>query len=282
MTMKASRPPLSERACDQRGMALIIALMATSLLMALGVALVLTTMTEGKISANHRDGAEALYAADAAVERAIQDLLLVSDWDAVLAGSVTSSFMDGATTGERTLPGGRTMDVGQATNMVRCGKLTACGDADLNAITDERPWGLNNPRWQLYAAGPITDLLPTVSINSQMYVMVWIADDPAESDNDPLKDGLAKIGCVANDPTCVNLGKGVIAMLAHAYGPGGVQRIVETTLARTDTTEMERGYVGQHGQGEKNRRARQAPVQRPGQTLTRSELDVTAGGFATP
>jgi hypothetical protein len=282
MTMHTCRAGPFERARDERGMALIIALMATTLLMALGVALVLTTMTEAKISANHRDSAEALYAADAAVERAIQDLLLVPDWDAVLAGSVTSSFMDGATTGERTLPGGGTLDVAQATNMVRCGKLTACDDAALNAITDERPWGANNPRWQLYAAGPIADLLPTVSINSQMYVMVWIADDPSESDNNSFKDGLAKVGCPANDPTCVNLGKGVIAMRAHAYGPGGVQRIVETTLARTNTTEMERGYVGQHGQGESNRRARQASVQRPGEALTRSELDVTAGGFTTP
>jgi hypothetical protein len=282
MTIETGRAGAIERARDERGMALIIALMATTLLMALGVALVLTTMTEGRISANHRDGVEALYAADAAVERAIQDLLLVPDWDAVLAGAVTSSFMDGATAGQRTLPGGRTMDVAQATSMVRCGKLTACSDAELDAITDERPWGRNNPRWQLYAAGPITDLLPTASIDSQMYVMVWIADDPAESDNDPLRDGLAKAGCPPNDPTCVNLGKGVIAMLAHAYGPGGVQRIVETTLARTDTTEIERGYVGQHGQGEKNRRARQAPVQSPGQALTRSELDVTAGGFVTP
>ncbi len=70
-------------------------------------------------------------------------------------------------------------------------------------------------------------------------------------------------------------------MLAHAYGPGGVQRVIEVTLARTDSTEIERGYTGQRGQDEQNRRARKAAVQTPGQILTRSNLDAqsTTGGF---
>jgi hypothetical protein len=46
--------------------------------------------------------------------------------------------------------------------------------------------------------------------------------------------------------------------------------VIEVTVARTDTTEIERGYTGQRGQDEQNRRARKAAVQTP-----RGKLDST-------
>jgi hypothetical protein len=53
-----------------------------------------------------------------------------------------------------------------------------------------------------------------------------------------------------------------------------VKKVIEVTLARTDTTEIERGYTGQRGQDEQNRRARKAAVQTPGKTLTRQEISI--------
>ena len=132
----------------------------------------------------------------------------------------------------------------------------------MNLNTEERPWGANNPRWQLFAYGPVNDLLPTATLNSQMYVVVWVADDPSENDDDPAKDG----------NVATNAGMGVITLRAIAYGNGGVSRIIDVTLSRTDSTEIERGYTGQRGQDEQNRRARKAAVQTPGGTLTRTEL----------
>lgn len=273
---------LSARARDEQGVALIVALMAMTLMMALGISLVLTTMTEGKIAANYRDGGEALYAADAAVERVMQDILTVADWNAMLDPAnklVKSAFIDGDE-GAKKLADGTELDLTEATNLLNCGKTAGCTDAEIGAITAERPWGLNNPRWKLYAHGPMDDMLPTATIDSRMYVVVWVADDPSESDNDPLKDGEPTAGCVAKvgDPpdTCANKGRGVIAMLAHAYGPNGVHRAIEVTLARTDTTEIERGYTGQRGQDEQNRRARKAAVQTPGKALTQRTLTTGA------
>lgn len=255
------------RLADEQGVALIISLMSMFLLTALGVALVLTTMTETKIAGNYRDGTEALYAADAAVERVMQDLLTVPDWNKVIAGQLTSSFIDGDPGGERMLTSGLRLNLTEATNLLRCGKTAGCADADMNAFTDERPWGTNNPRWQLYAYGPMEDMLPFESINSTTYVVVWIADDPSECDGQPLVDGALVAG------SCdVNPGTGVVSMVAKAYGPSGVERTIEVTLARTDTTEIERGYTGQRGQDEQNRRARKAAVQTPGKSLTRREL----------
>jgi hypothetical protein len=267
-TVRPDRRPLPARLADEQGIALVISLMAMMLMMALGTALVMTTMTETKIAGNYRSGYETLYAADGAVERVMQDILTVPNWDDILSGAVTSAFIDGAPSGTRTLPDGTKIDLSQATNMVRCGKLT-CSAADLTAITDARPWGANNPVWQLYAYGPLEDMIPTGTIRSRQYVLVWIADDTSENDADPLKDGQPPAGC--NNPCATsNLGRGVLSMMAQAFGPDGTSKTIEVTLARTDTTELERGYTGQRGQDEQNRRSRKAPVQTPGKALTRS------------
>ena len=102
------------------------------------------------------------------------------------------------------------------------------------------------------------------TLNSNFYVIVWVADDPSETDNDPTADG----------NTTTNPGTGVITLRAAAYGAGGVNRIIDVTLSRTDSTEIERGYTGQRGQDEQNRRARKAAVQTPGGTLSRTEMTI--------
>jgi len=258
----------ARRLGDERGVALVIALMAMLLLTALGLALTMTTMTETRISANYASGTETLYGADAAVERVMQDLLTVPDWNKILDGTERSSFVDGLPIGTRPLPGGDMLDLVKATNYVNCGKPACVDPDDYIRATDERPWGQNNPRWQLLAYGPLKDMIETETVNSAVYVIVWAADDPAETDNNPKVDGAASL-----DGTFpANPGKGVMSLLAHAYGPHGTRRVIEVTVARTDTTEIERGYTGQRGQDEQNRRARKAAVQTPGKALTRTTL----------
>jgi hypothetical protein len=254
---------------DERGIALLIALMSTLLLTALGLALVMTTMTETMITAHYRDGGEAMYAADAGVERVMQDLLTVPDWNRILTGSLQSPFIDGPPSGTRTLPGGGgTLDLGATTNLLNCNKTTTCTVAEMNTYTDERPWTTNNPRWQLFAYAPLDSIIDTGTITSPFYVVVWIADDQSETDDDPTLDGGTESGA------------GVLLMRAEAFGPGGAHSVIEVTIGRTDTTELERGYTGQRGQDEQNRRARKAAVQTPGKALTRSDMSATAGGFA--
>src|SRR5688572_27806731 len=97
---------LHPRLRNEHGSALIIALMSMMLLTALGAAVVMVTNTETMIAANHRNSQEAVYAADAVVERVVQDLLMVPRWNDVLAGTVQSSFIDGTMTASKTLPGG--------------------------------------------------------------------------------------------------------------------------------------------------------------------------------
>jgi Tfp pilus assembly protein PilX len=247
---------------NERGAALIVSLMAMLLLSALGLALVMTTMTETKIAGNYTASQEAMYAADAGIERAMQDVLTVADWNAMLSGAVKSAFVDGSP-GNRTVSG-LTFDLNEATNLMNCSKTATCSDSEMNTTTDDRPWGANNPRWQLYAYGQVNNFLSTGTLNSNFYLVVWVADDPSETDNLPLQDG----------NTFTNPGTGVIQMRAAAYGARGVSRIIDVTLSRTDSTEIERGYTGQRGQDEQNRRARKAAVQTPGGTLTRNEITI--------
>src|SRR5437870_6747222 len=72
------------------GIAMIVALMAMLLMSALGAALVMTTTSETIIAGNFSRGQEGLYAADAAFERAMDDLLTVPDWNKLLDGTTQS------------------------------------------------------------------------------------------------------------------------------------------------------------------------------------------------
>jgi Tfp pilus assembly protein PilX len=76
-------------------MALLTALMAALLLMAIGAGLTLTTVTESAIAANHRDGTQTLYAAEAGIELAISRLRTTADWPAVATSDGRASFVHG-------------------------------------------------------------------------------------------------------------------------------------------------------------------------------------------
>lgn len=235
---------------DQSGVALIIALLASFLLTAIGLAMVLTTNTETLITENYSGSSETLYAADAGVERVIQDLLVTPRWNDILSGAVEarSGFNDGG--GTVALPDGSTLNLAAAT-------------AALQNETDAADvWGTNDPVWRLYASGPISDMLPSGTIHNPTYIVAWIGDDPSESDGNPLAD--------ANF---------VLGLHVEAYGPNGARKVVETTVARTDTTEIERGFIAQRGQEEWNQRARKAAVQTPGKSLTNMRMNVDSGSL---
>ena len=115
------------------GMAMVMAMAATLLTSALGVALVLATSSEAVIAANFRDQAAGAYAAEAAVERALDDLAAAENWNAVLQGTARSTFVDGAPDGMRVLADGSTIDLGHIVNVADCDKIQPCTDADMKS-----------------------------------------------------------------------------------------------------------------------------------------------------
>ena len=144
------------RAAHEDGIALVVALMATTLLLALCSALVLLTSTETKVAANDHDGAEAFYAADSAVALAVSELRGVVDWSTALSGSITSTLADGLPSGRRTLPDGDVIDL------------------DL-----ERPVDGSGMTWRLYAYGGLAAWMPGTSVDPRISVGVWLCGDSA-------------------------------------------------------------------------------------------------------
>ena len=166
----------------------------------------------------------------------------------MLSGSAQSSFA--SSTLQPTLPDGSVVDL-------------AIETANLQADTDTAAvWTDNDPVWRLYAHGALGDLLPGNQIDSLNYVAVWVGDDPAESDRDPLRDT-----------------NGVLTVRAMAFGPFNTRRVVEATVALTGNTQTEQGLTGQRGLGALNQAFRDTAVGTLDGELTRSQMGTGSGGM---
>lgn len=190
-------------ATTEGGIALVIVLLAMTLLSSLGAGLLLLSDTERLLATNDRVGRELLYATEAAAERAIQDLWTSPHWTDVLTGAVTSSFAAGSLT--PTLASRRVIDLTA---------MTAAVQAASDAVA---PWMLDNPVWRLFAYGPVSSLIVAGGIPSAAYLVVWVADDPSEADGDPLVDT-----------------NGVVTLLARALGDRNAVRSLEVTVMKVN------------------------------------------------
>jgi hypothetical protein len=209
---------------NEGGAALLTVIAAVVLMLALASALVLTSRVETQIAAASKEDALLLSAADVAASVALLDLR-ATDWDTVLGGGVTSGFTDGPLVGLRVLDDGTTLDLDRETADLQCGRPDGCSDADVAAVGDERPWGPRNPRWRLFASGPMAMLAPGVSLPPQVYLVAWVADDPSDADDDPFRDGDG-----ADNP-----GRQVLMVVGRAYGVGGARRTVQLVVERVGT-----------------------------------------------
>jgi hypothetical protein len=183
----------------------MVVLLSTALLAALGLGVVALGDTEAAITANYRAATASLYAADAAAARAVADLGGLADWSDVLAGTVTSTFVDANPA--PTLPSGETADLAALTR-------------DWQRRSDRAShWGADNPVWRLFASGPLAAATGVVPAPDPAYLVVWVADDPGDNDGDPLVDS-----------------NGVVMLRSQALGPRRATRAVTLTVARPEPT----------------------------------------------
>ncbi len=218
----ASQPRAAgQAAADERGAALIVAVLMTAVIASLAAMLLLSTTVEMLAAFNFRSAGETFMAASAGLDLALPDLAAAADWSAVLGGTAGSTFTDGAP-GPRTLAGGRTLDLRAVENLANCGHPHPCSPAELTAVTADRPWGANNPRWLLFQYGTLAALAGAQPTVSASYVVVMVADDPEETDNDPTRDGISG----------ASPGAGILRVRSEAFGPTGAHRVIEATVAR--------------------------------------------------
>lgn len=204
----------------ERGFALILVILVTSFLLAIGMGLALIVVMDRLATGNLRGSVAMLYSADAALELAAHDLARLEDWNLALSGSSRGQFVDGDPEGVRDIPSGGSVDLTQVTNQLNCGRSASCTEAQMAANTRERPWGPNNARWRLFAYGPVVNIA-NLARPSPCYLAVWVADDGREVDEDPASDAEEE------EP-----GHGVIRVRAEAFGPFGTRRAIEAELAR--------------------------------------------------
>lgn len=206
---------------SERGVAMVLTMGLAALLSAATIAMVLATSTDTRIAAAFRAAHEVQAAADAGAQRALVDLADLPDWTPALSGAVQSTFVDGLPSGVRQLADGTRVDLDLVASLANCGHAPPCTLAERQLATALRPWGPNNPHWVPFAYGPLAALLPPGSAPSSSYVVVLVADDPAEQDGDPDVDG----GGPGPPP-------GLLVVRGEAFGPGGVHRTVELAVAR--------------------------------------------------
>jgi hypothetical protein len=174
--------------------------------------------------ANFDDSIDALNAADAALELAVNELGRIEDWTAILAGGRTSALVDGPPDGTRAIAAA-TLDLTILTSQLTCGQTTACSNEQIAASTAERPWGTNNPRWQPFVYGSLRAYAGAAAPLRDIYVIVWVGDDAREIDGDPRIDGGGPAG----------EGRDVLRLRAEAFAAGGTRRAVEADIARLCT-----------------------------------------------
>ena len=132
---------------NERGTALILAVMGVFLTAALSASLAILSGTEVRIVANIARAKEARYAAEAGLELVILEVMDHPDWNDLCGGTAVSAFADGPPGGTRRLGDGSTLDLDEQTAQVR----------------------IDNPTLRLFGFGPF----------SNAYVAVWIGADAA-------------------------------------------------------------------------------------------------------
>jgi hypothetical protein len=100
----------------------------------------------------------------------------------------------------------------------------------MDRVSAARPWGRNNPRWTVFASGPLAQLVPDAVIAVRSYLVIWVADDPAENDAQPLRDGGPP--ALVDAANRANPGRGALWLHARAYGPSGARRAIEAVVER--------------------------------------------------
>jgi hypothetical protein len=132
---------------DTTGAALLLAIMAVALISALALSLSVLTSIEMRAAANYTNALEARNAAEVALEITVRELLGMTDWGTVTAGTTRSAFIDGLPDGTRLLLDGSTLDLTDLTG------------------------NLGDSGWRLFANAPLRRLgLPS----STAYIVVWV------------------------------------------------------------------------------------------------------------
>jgi hypothetical protein len=172
---------------------------------AIAVGAALVVRVEVKVAERFRQSAEALYAAEAALDVSLSELRTMPTWTPVFEGGRRSSFSDGAFMGAKTVPGGGAVNV-------CCG----VGSASDRLASDTRTSPVPARRalvWRPFLWTPF-DVLAPGDPPSRLYVIVSVANDEEAGEG----------------------GADTILVRAEALAPDGLHRTIESLVVRRHPT----------------------------------------------
>lgn len=200
-SMAWSKPILRRPGGSERGAALVVALALLFALTGLTALVVPLVSLETQIVANHVRAARMQYAAEAALERAIQDLGAIPDWDLVLSGARVSPMRGVGTV--VALADGSRLDLQLLTNTP-------------SIVGPGTPADPRDRRWRLFLRAPFAELAGSPRGDMRV-VVVWVADDAGDGDENIVAD--------ANE---------MLLLHAACLGPHLAQRAVRALVRRRE------------------------------------------------
>jgi Tfp pilus assembly protein PilX len=148
---------------DERGIAVVVGLIALMTLTALVLAFLAVSAWEPQISRNLADGTRARYVAEAGLEAAYDTLIANTNWNAMLVGSTCAPTDNGSVLGAQgtTLPG---LTAASGTYTVRVRNDCRVNDSLLTGVTLEGNATDANDRVILTAIGTFGNAQRTISV----------------------------------------------------------------------------------------------------------------------
>lgn len=206
-----------KRRRGEHGSSLLVVLLLSTALAAVVLGTALAIGDEPTAARDFRDRVVLDEAADVALRLTTVALAREADWSRVPGGPFTTGEVDGPP-GTRQLPDGRLIDLRTETARRVCGRPT-CDDGAITTPTLDRPFGTRNPRWRPVLHRPMSTVDVDAAAICRCYLVAWVADDPADADDDPTRDA----------PEGVD-GHGLLRLRAAAWGPRGGRAEVEALV----------------------------------------------------
>ena len=194
-------------------MAILSALLTTALLTTLALTLALLGLEEAMLASHDRSARALQQASMAAINLAVADLRAASEWDLALSAGAQAeiSGAPGRLT-DTTLSPPSPWDGVPIDLRAQTARLQAIADA-------ERRPGDGPQIWRLLIYGRFDRAAPGASAGP-WYIAVWVADDRADTDGDPLRDT-----------------NRAVALRAVAFGPADGIAASGAVAARRTTSE---------------------------------------------
>jgi hypothetical protein len=158
---------------NQRGAAVVLAVIVLGAVSALGGALLWVASVDRRLAAVDQRRERVAAGAVVATEAAVAALAAEPDWTAVLSGLVRLPRGDPATV------------IDHAGVRLDLAELTRERQEAADRLARGQP---DDPQWRVYGWGRLAALVAPAFADSDLLLLVWVADDGEDGDGEPWED----------------------------------------------------------------------------------------------